>query len=101
MASEVFQPYHNISKTPPNIAAGRNKSGTAALAEDTLDHLLRFLKESDGSPGRTDAAIASERDDGTLNLFAIQMRDRRFHPPHSTPLECRKKSIYPTSFAEK
>ena len=84
MASEVFQPYHNISKTPPNIAAGRNKSGTAALAEDTLDHLLRFLKESDGSPGRTDAAIASERDDGTLNLFAIQMRDGPTLP--STPL---------------
>ena len=87
MASEVFQPYHNISKTPPNIAAGRNKSGTAALAEDTLDHLLRFLKESDGSPGRTDAAIASERDDGTLNLFAIQMRDLRFHPLHSTGVQ--------------
>ena len=40
--------------TVPNIAAGKNESGTTALAEDTLDHLLKFLKESSGSPGWTD-----------------------------------------------
>ena len=91
---------HDLSKRPPNIAAGRNQSGTsAALAEDTLDHLLRFLKESDGSPGRTDAAIAASETMG-LSIY-LPFRCASDASIHSTPLECRKKSIYPTSFAEK
>ena len=90
---------HNVSKRPPHTAAGRNQSGTAALAEDTLDHLLRFLKESDGSPGRTDAAIAASETMG-LSIY-LPFRCASDASIHSTPLECRKKSIYPTSFAEK